>query len=66
MGRTQRSIQPWRIHFFKRHPSDDAGRAVPVIEFFDELSDTVVAQIQAVLDAVAAAPPPQVAGNGKR
>jgi hypothetical protein len=65
MSRAQRSFQPWRIHFFQRHPSDDAGCAVPVIEFFDELSDTVVAQIQAVLDAVAGAPPPSFSGGGK-
>jgi len=65
MSRPRRSIQPWRIHFFQRHPSDDAECAVPAIEFFEELSDTVVAQIKAVLDAVAEAPPPSFSGGGK-
>lgn len=65
MTRSQRSPQTWRIQFFQRHPSEDANRSVPTIEFFDDLSDAVVAEFQAILDAVAAAPPPSFSGGGK-
>lgn len=66
MTRPQRSSKAWRIHFFQRHSSEDPKHSVPTIEFFDKLSDTVVAEFQAVLDAVAAAPPPSFSGGGKR
>jgi len=56
---------PWRIHFFQRHIDDDAGRAVPSIEFLDRLTEKVAAEIHAVLDAVAEAPPPSFSGGGK-
>jgi Txe/YoeB family toxin of Txe-Axe toxin-antitoxin module len=56
---------PWRIHFFQRHIDDDAGRAVPSIEFLDGLPAKVAAEIHAVLDAVAEAPPPSFSGGGK-
>jgi len=65
MTRPLRSSQPWRIHFFQRNLSEDPKRSVPTIEFFDELSDTVVAEFQAILDAVAAGPPPSFSGGGK-
>ncbi|MHB8594268.1 MAG: hypothetical protein ACYDB3_08050 [Acidimicrobiales bacterium] len=55
----------WRIHFFQRHRADDPQRLVPTIEFLNSLSDVVAAEIQAVLDAVAAAPPPSFSGGGK-
>jgi hypothetical protein len=56
---------PWRIHFFQRHADDDRGRAVPAIDFLDGLPVKVAAEIHAVLDAVAAAPPPSFSGGGK-
>ena len=56
---------PWRIHFFQRHTDDDADRAVPSIEFLDGLPAKVAAEIHAVLDAVAEAPPPSFSGGGK-
>ena len=56
---------PWRIHFFQRHVDDDAGRAVPAVEFLDGLTEKVAAEIHAVLDAVAEAPPPSFSGGGK-
>jgi Txe/YoeB family toxin of Txe-Axe toxin-antitoxin module len=56
---------PWRIHFFQRHVDDDAARAVPSIEFLDDLPDKVAAEIHAVLEAVAEAPPPSFSGGGK-
>ena len=56
---------PWLIHFFERHPDDDPNRSVPVRDFFDALPAKVVAEIQAVLDAVADAPSPAFSGGGK-
>ncbi|HUB41203.1 MAG TPA: hypothetical protein VMA72_20360 [Streptosporangiaceae bacterium] len=55
----------WLIHFFQRHADDDPARATPAIEFLDTLPDKVAAEIQAVLEAVAAAPPPAFSGGGK-
>ena len=59
------SRDQWRIHFFRRHVKDDKARTVPAVEFLDELPTKVAAEIQAVLDAVAAAPPPSFSGGGK-
>jgi hypothetical protein len=56
---------PWLIHFFQRQKDDDPARQVPTIDFLDGLPDKVVAEIQAVLEAVAAAPPPSFSGGGK-
>lgn len=56
---------PWRIQFFQRAESDDPSRGVPAIEFLDGLPPKVAAEIHAVLDAVAAAPPPSFSGGGK-
>jgi hypothetical protein len=55
----------WLIHFFQRHPEEDPKRAVPTLEFFDHCPPQVVAEMQAVLEAVAAAPPPSFSGGGK-
>lgn len=57
--------EPWLIHFFQRHPSDDPGRAVPARDFLDGLPTKVLAEMVAVLDAVAEAPPPAFSGGGK-
>lgn len=65
IGHVARPTVPWRIHFFQRHPSDDAARSVPTLEFLDVLPASVAAEIHAVLDAVAAAPPPSFSGGGK-
>jgi hypothetical protein len=59
------SADRWRVHFFRRHQDDDPGQAVPTIEFLDGLPTKVAAEIHAVLDAVATAPPPSFAGGGK-
>jgi len=56
---------PWRIHFFQHHLDDGAGRVVPSMAFLDGLPDKVAAEIHAVLDAVAEAPPPSFSGGGK-
>jgi hypothetical protein len=57
--------KPWRIHFFQRDKVDDAEQAVPAIELLDSIPAKVAAEIHAVLDAVAAAPPPSFSGGGK-
>lgn len=51
---------PWAIVYYKT--SDEK---VPALEFLDECAGTLDAQFTAVLDAVAAAPPPQFSGGGK-
>jgi Txe/YoeB family toxin of Txe-Axe toxin-antitoxin module len=38
---------------------------VPSVSFLDELPTKVAAEIQAVLEAVATAPPPAFSGGGK-
>jgi hypothetical protein len=50
--------KPWLIHFFRRHPDDDPDALVPVIDFLERVPAKAVAEIQAVLEAVAEAPPP--------
>jgi len=57
--------KPWSIHFFQRDEADDAARAIPAMEFLDSIPGKVAAEIHAVLDAVAAAPPPSFSGGGK-
>lgn len=52
------SADSWRIQFFRRDEDDDPSRSVPAIEFLDSIPLKVVAEIHAVLEAVAAAPPP--------
>ena len=57
--------EPWNLHFFQRHPDDDRHQSVPARDFLDGLPDKVVAEILAVLDAVAEAPPPAFSGGGE-
>ena len=57
--------KPWSIHFFQRDQADDRACTVPAIEFLDSIPAKVAAEIHAVLDAVAAAPPPSFSGGGK-
>ena len=57
--------RPWLIHFFQRASVDDVGESVPTIEFLDGLPPKVAAEVHAVLDAVAEAPPPAFSGGGK-
>ena len=56
---------PWLIHFFQRHPDDDASATVPAIEFFGSLPAKTIAEFHAILDAVAKAPPLAFSGGGK-
>lgn len=56
---------PWLIHFFQRAQADDANEAVPALDFFETVPEKVAAEINAILDAVAEAPPPAFSGGGK-
>jgi hypothetical protein len=51
---------PWAIIYYRR-----ANGSVPALEFLDGCPLSVQADLAAVLDAVAAAPPPQFSGGGK-
>jgi hypothetical protein len=65
-GATSRSVRvPWQIHFFQRAAIDDSGQMVPAIEFLEAIPEKLAAEVHAVLDAVAAAPPPSFSGGGK-
>lgn len=57
--------QPWLVHFFQRDLRDDPGLSVPALVFLDQVPTKARAEIQAVLSAVASAPPPAFAGGGK-
>jgi hypothetical protein len=57
--------EPWNIHFFQRDRRDDADQAVPALEFLDSVPLKVRTEFQAILDAVAEAPPPAFSGGGK-
>jgi hypothetical protein len=50
----------WDVIYFQA-----SGEIVPALEFLDRCPGTLDAQFTAVLDAVAAAPPPQFSGGGK-
>jgi hypothetical protein len=50
----------WRIEYYKHHSG-----SVPAAEFLDGCPAKIDAQFNAVLDAVAAAPPPRFSGGGK-
>lgn len=61
----QSARELWRIHFFRRDFANDARRATPALDFLDTVPVKVAAEIHAVLDAVAEAPPPTFSGGGK-
>ena len=56
---------PWLVHFFQRSSDDDPDAAVPAMDFLNSVSPKVAAEISAILDAVAKAPPPAFSGGGK-
>ncbi len=55
---------PWDIKVFQRHVDDDPREACPAEEFLDRCPDSVAADLIAIIDAVAASPPPQFTGGG--
>jgi Txe/YoeB family toxin of Txe-Axe toxin-antitoxin module len=56
--------QPWAVKLFKRHRADDAAETCPAQDFLKSTPKNVAAQIIAIVDAVAASPPPQFTGGG--
>ncbi len=50
----------WQIEYYEHQDG-----SVPAAEFLDECPTKIDAQFNAVLDAVAVAPPPQFSGGGK-
>ena len=51
---------PWAVIYYQAPDG-----TVPALEFLDDCPGTIDAQFAAVLDAVAAAPPPRFSGGGK-
>jgi hypothetical protein len=56
---------PWLIHFFEGRSARGRAVTVPARDFLDRVPTKVAATMMAVLDAVAAAPPPAFSGGGK-
>jgi hypothetical protein len=50
----------WRIEYYEQH-----GGSVPAAKFLDGCPAKIDAQFNAVLDAVAAAPPPRSPDKGR-
>lgn len=65
MRPSARPVEPWLIHFFQRHPDDDVLSSVPARDFLGTLPPKIAAEFDAVLAAVAKAPPPAFSGGGK-
>lgn len=59
------SSEPWLIHCFQRHSDDDASERTPTVEYLDSVPIAVAAEFDAILAAIAAAPPPSFSGGGK-
>ena len=59
-GQDTNELLPWAIIYYQAPDG-----TVPALEFLDDCPGTIDAQFTAVLDAVAAAPPPRFSGGGK-
>jgi hypothetical protein len=57
--------EPFSIVYFQRHRDEDPDRPMPGHVFLESVPPTVAADFDAVLDAVAKAPPHKFAGGGK-
>jgi hypothetical protein len=57
-------MSAWDIKLFQRHPDDDPSEHCPAEAFFDSCPDPVAADLIAILEAVAAGPPPRFRGGG--
>jgi hypothetical protein len=57
--------EPWAVRVFQRHPDDDPDERCPSEDFLNtECPDSVRDDLIAIIDAVAASPPPQFTGGG--
>jgi hypothetical protein len=59
-GRDPSGNLPWDVIYYAQ-----PGGTVPALAFLDSCPSTIDAQFTAVLDTVAAAPPPRFSGGGK-
>jgi len=57
-------VDAWDVKVFQRHAEDDPNETCPADDFFDACPDSVAADLIAIVDAVAASPPPQFTGGG--
>lgn len=57
-------MEPWEVVVFQRHREDDPNERCPAEEFLDRCPDSVAVDLIAIVDAVAASPPPQFSGGG--
>jgi hypothetical protein len=57
-------VDAWDVRLFQRHPDDDYTEQCPAEEFIEECPDSVAADLIAIIDAVAAGPPPKFRGGG--
>ncbi len=55
---------PWDVGLFQRHREDDARETCPAEQFLNECPASVAADLIAIVDAVAEAPPPRFTGGG--
>ncbi len=55
---------PWDVKLFVRHPDDDPACSCPAEEFLNQIPDSVATDFIAIIDDVAAAPPPRFSGGG--
>jgi len=56
--------EEWAVVLFQRHRQDDPQETCPGEEFLDGCPDSVVKDLIAIIDAVAASPPPEFTGGG--
>lgn len=56
--------EPWRVLYFARHRHDDPDETRPGRAFLDTCPLAARVRLIAILDVVAAAPPPQFTGGG--
>jgi hypothetical protein len=56
-------VDAWDIKLFQRHPNDDPEEQCPAEDFFEECPDSVAADLIAIIEAVAAGPPPRFRGS---
>lgn len=56
--------KPWSIRFFRRHKEDDPDELCPGEAFLDACPKKVARTLIAILQGVAAAPPPSFSGGG--
>jgi hypothetical protein len=56
--------EAWSVSVFQRHRDDDPRERCPAEEFLNACPDSVATDLIAIIDAVAASPPPQFTGGG--